>query len=219
MIQDANVRLTTARKYQTELATAGTTAEYITLFETKIGELRAHDTAFNEAKNRKLELTDSQKTQIKASQDVIKKFKAAAQIAFYGEKTVLKEFRIGLLIPGTVKQLSSELPYLKEVAGRYAERLQAGGITATDITMLETSANELVAIDKEQEGSKNAQKTQKTVVDTAVKTVKEMMFKINKAAAIVFMHDKARLNEFKSIFPKTKTKATDAGATETETNP
>ncbi|MFA4839929.1 MAG: hypothetical protein WC703_10695 [Candidatus Neomarinimicrobiota bacterium] len=222
LLQDSSVRLTTTKKYATELAVAGINPEFITQLEGKIGVLRAENTAFNEAKNRKFELTESQKVQVKTSQDVIRKFRASAQIAFYDDKVVLKEFGIGKDIPSAVKALSTELPNLKEVAGRCAEKLATAGITAADIAALETSTNELVAIDQEQEESKNAQKTQKTVLDAAAKTVKELMFKVNKAASIVFMHDKAKLDEFKSIFPKSKTEKTDNGTTttpETGTNP
>ncbi|MFA4907015.1 MAG: hypothetical protein WC602_01960 [archaeon] len=206
LIQDANVRLTTTKKYQAELGTAGITAENIALFEIKIGEMRTQDTSFHEKKNLKSELTKGQDAQIGTSKDIIKQFRAAAQIAFYGDKTVLREFNIGQIMPRTVKKLATELPYLKEVAGRYAEALKAGGITPADIAALETSVNALLAIDAQQEDGKHAQKTQKSVADAAAKVVREMMFKINKAASICFMHDKPKLDEFKSIIPKKKAK-------------
>jgi len=206
LLQDSAVRLTTAKKYEAELANAGITAEYLTQFEEKIGALRTESTAYEEAKNRKAELTDSQKSQVTTSRDTIRKFRAAAQSAFYGDKVVLKEFHIGTNISSSVKVLSTELPYLKELAGRYATELATAGITADDIAALETTAYELIAIDQEQEESKNAQKTKRSEVIAAQKKVKEIMFKINKAASIVFMHDKAKLAEFKSIFPKKKPK-------------
>jgi hypothetical protein len=205
LLQDAAVRLTMANKYATELATAGITAEYLTTFEGKIGTLRTANTAFEEAKNRRAELTKNQEIQVKNSQSLIKKFRAAAQITFYGDELVLKEFHIGTNISSSVKSLSTELPYLQELAGRYATELATAGITADDIGALGTAANELVAIDQNQEESKNAQKVQKGVVNESQQAVKEMMFKIKKAAEIVFMNDKVKKDEFKSVFPRKRT--------------
>ncbi len=119
LLQDAGVRLATARKYAKELGTAGISAEYLTQFEGQIGTLRTENTAYGEAKNRQSELSESQGVQVLASQDVIRKLRAAAQSAFYGDKITQKEFGIGKDVPATVKALSTELPLLKEVAGRY----------------------------------------------------------------------------------------------------
>ena len=59
LLQDAGVRLATARKYAKELGTAGISAEYLTQFEGQIGTLRTENTDYGEPKNRKSELSES----------------------------------------------------------------------------------------------------------------------------------------------------------------
>jgi len=206
LVQDANVLLTTARKYQTQLTEFGVTADEIQQLETLIGTLESKDAAHKEAQNQKKQKTKAQVDLLLRSQEIIKKVKTAAKAVFYRDEVILKEFHIGTKPPVTVSAALNELIYMQEVATRYASQLQTRGIKSTDLEEITACHSLLANADSEQENAKRSQTTAWNERKATVDDLKAVMFRIRRSAELCFGKDKSTLNEFRSIIRTSRTK-------------
>jgi hypothetical protein len=133
IVQDANVLLTTLKKYQPQLSEFGVTEGGIQEYENLVATLQQKDLAYKGAQNTKRKFTIDQNLQVERAREIIKKVKTASQVAFFNDKGKLLDFHKGKAIPSTVSGLVAETLYMKETAGLHTEALQARGIKAADL--------------------------------------------------------------------------------------
>ena len=199
VLQDANVLLSVTRKYATELAGFGVTAEELQAFVDAIETVNSLETQQREIINTVSAKTAEQNLKLAEARTAIKKLQTAAKAFYVDDKAVLKEFKIGGRPPYSVAITVPELRYLQEVAARRTADLSTRGYTAADAENLLTLAAAIVQIDSEQENAKKLQTAATKGRNDAVKLLRKMKFRIRKSAELCFSGEPGKLGEFKAL--------------------
>jgi hypothetical protein len=217
ILQDANVLGKTVAKYATEMADAGVTA---TMVESTAGDLAEKDKQQKLAVDLVAKKTALQNQIMQDGMDAINKIQNAAKSAFGKNKTITKEFHIGIDKPVTVKGMMRELAYIKDTATTYVDDLKKNGIKDADIAVLDTIADGLKEADADQEQAKKLQVNATADRDKALQVLKDLMTKIRNNAKVVFAKNDNVLNEFSSILnTKSSKKVTPPPASAPTTTP
>ena len=195
-LQDSNVLGKTVTKYATEMADAGISADVL---DSTAADLRDKDTKQKQAMTLVAEKTALQNQIMQQGVDALNKIQNGAKSAFGKNKTVLKEFHIGMDKPTTVKAMMTELTYMSDTATAHLTDLKKTGIKDADITLLGTIGTTLKAADADQEQAKKLQVNATADRDRAVQALKDLMVKIRNSAKVVFEKNENVLNEFSSI--------------------
>jgi hypothetical protein len=196
ILQDANVLGKTVTKYETEMADAGVTVAAV---ESAASDLAEKDKKQKQAVDLVAEKTALQNQVMQQGTDAINKIQNGAKSAFGKNKTITKEFHIGLDKPVTVKAMMRELAYIKDTATMYLTDLKKNGIKDADIAVLDTIAADLKEADGDQEQAKKLQVNATADRDKALQVLKDLMTKIRNNAKVVFAKNENVLNEFSSI--------------------
>jgi len=219
-MEEANILLTTTKKFPTELAGVGITEEKVTNFETKIATVRQKDTTFNDSKNQKVFRSTEQKTVIANTLKLIERTKNAAKIVFIDDKPTLKTYMIAISSKTPVPTIISDLSHLKESATVHKALLIQSGLKQADFDELDTLLAGMIDSENKQEDAKHTQKTHLVELNTLAKEIEKTMFIIRKAAAIAFQDKPEILQQFKPVTRRkssTKTEPAIETGTETET--
>lgn len=195
-LQDSNFLGKTVVKYATEMAEAGVTAE---MLDSSNADLLDKDKKQKQAVVLVAEKTALQNQVMQRGSDALNKIQNGAKSAFGKNKTMLKEFHIGLEKPLAVKAMMTELVYMSSTATAYLADLKKNGVKEADVTMLGTIGAELKAVDADQEQAKKLQVNATADRDRAVQALKDLMVKIRNSAKVVFAKNENVLNEFSSI--------------------
>lgn len=205
-VQDGNVLLEVVRKYQSELAEAGVTDEFISDFEGKIRAVVEKDTAQREAGNFIRQKTVEQNEQLKRAHACSRKIKTAAKDAFYGNSEMFKEFHIGGKSVTTVKGMLTELAYFKEKVSKRLVDLTNSGIKDADIAEIDDCMTSITSDDTDQENAKRLRTTATNERKAALKALNKIMFRVRKKADIRFADDADKRNEFRTIIVRRRKK-------------
>ncbi len=214
MLQDAKALLKTAQKYAAGPHADGLDPAIVSALATAVEMAQASDTAQRNAMRDTERLTDGQDRALDKCLDLVRKLRYAAKSRFAGDgESLLKEFRIGARQTHAVKDVISEIAYLKGVAQKYAGELAPCGFKAADQAALTAAAAELERADASQELAKKAQKNATQARDAALKTLKLAVSKVRNSAKSVFAGRKDVLTEFETITRRRGTvKVSSAGA-------
>jgi len=199
VLEDARVLNGVARKHSGKLVDVGVTEDELTGLETLINEAGEKDTEQKQAQNDVRAKTQGQNDAMARSSACIRKVQTAAKAVFLKDKGTLKEFHVGGKPPATVKAMSTELAYMKEIAGKYKSQLATRGIKDADITSFDTCASDLTTANVEQENARRLQVAATSARDKAIENLKDAMYRLRKSAEIQFVDDESVLNEFKTI--------------------
>jgi pullulanase/glycogen debranching enzyme len=196
ILQDANLLEKTVAKYATEMADAGVSASMV---EGAASDLAEKDKKKKQAVDLVAEKTALQNQIMLQGMDAINKIQSGAKSAFGKNKTITKEFHIGVDKPVTVKGMMRELVYIKDTATTYLTDLKKNGIKDADIAALDTIATDLKEADADQEQAKKLQVNATADRDSSLQVLKDLMTKIRNNAKVVFAKNENVLNEFSSI--------------------
>lgn len=199
LVQETNVLHAKALKYQTELAAYGVTADELASLVSTKNDLVVKDTLQKEAINTKKAKTRVQNEILDRALIALKKVKAIAKIAYQDDRAVWPEFHIGGKRIYSVKNMLTELAYIKEVGTRRLADLSTRGLAEADLTALSDIAAELGAADEEQEISKRDQMTATTKRAALITQLRKLNSRIRQSAEVCFAGNEISLNEFRTL--------------------
>ncbi len=158
------------------------------------------------------QMTAEQKTKeqddlMKDAERAVTQIQNAAKSAFPGKEVTLKEFKVGMNKPNSVKAMIALLAYLAGGVQKYSEDLLANGLTQDDITNLSNLYAILVGAEAAQENAKKLRNAATAIRDAAAAKLRETVSATRSYLKAVFKDDPAALEEFKSIV-KARGKAT-----------
>jgi len=195
-LQDALNLETIAAKYQTQLADAGITVEFMAQFRSEIETLQAVDVKQKNAVTDKKTATRTQDAAMVQCRACQNKVLNIARNAYEDNKERLKEFHVGNAYVKTVAAMLTELAYLKSVVTARLSELSAWGASETLISDIDGCIADLTAADNVQENNKNLQTAATDERGRAAKTLKNSKNRIRRAAKIVFADNADILREF-----------------------
>lgn len=146
-----------------------------------------------------LQRTQQQETAMSNSWAAISRIQNSGKAAFGRRSTILKEFRVGLNRPKSVKEMRMALEYMTALVVKYNADLIANGMLQEEIEGLSDVYAELIAADTVQESAKKVKSGATALRDEAVKKLNSEIFKVRKLATAAFAGNKAVLQEFKPI--------------------
>ncbi|MBI1804081.1 MAG: hypothetical protein HY033_05000 [Ignavibacteriae bacterium] len=219
VLEDARVLDGVARKHAADLVNAGVTSDELAGLEALINTASEKDTQQKQSQNTTHAKTQAQNDAMARSAACIRKLQTAAKAVFLKDKSKLKEFHIGAKPPATVKAMSTELAYMKEIGEKYKVELAARGIKDADIASLDTCANDLTTANVEQENTRRLQVTATNVRDKAIRDLKDAMYRLRKSAEIQFGSNSDVLNEFRTIIVQRAAKKTNGAPEPTQPVP
>jgi hypothetical protein len=217
LVQDAKTLLKAAQRHEIAPHQDGIDSALIAALATAIEMALASDTTQRNAIRDTSRLTETQDRAAERSLELIRKLRYAAKGRFKGEdEQTLKEFRVGDKPARAVKELITELAYMRGKAEKYAGELAPCGFKAADLSALTAAAAELERADSSQELAKKAQKNATEARNNAVKALQLAMSKVRNSAKSVFAGKKDVLREFETITraksSKPKGPSADAGS-------
>jgi hypothetical protein len=131
--------------------------------------------------------------------DLIKKIRNAARSSYGNDERNLKLFKIGELIPGSVKKLRPLCEYLSGLILEKQEILLQNGLTQEDIDELHSAYGKIVSVDASQENAKKLQAAATLMRDDASAKLKDKMFRVRNFANACFAKNPEILLQFKPI--------------------
>ena len=143
--------------------------------------------------------TKEQDDAMRAAQEIVSQVQNAARSEFEGDRTKLKEFKIGTARPTAVKGMITLLDYFTGLVQKYSDVMLANGMTQDDLAAVSTVYARLVTADAVQENAKRLRNAATKTRDTALVSLKRTIGATRSYAKVVFKNDKAALEEFKSI--------------------
>ena len=197
-IQDAQNLEPVANKYQSQIATAGISTEYMTEYHTKLEDAIAKDVAQKESMENKKSATRLQDSVLKRCYAALKKVLNIAKSAYVDDRDRLKEFHIGGKLVRGVGATLAELAYMKNAVTDHMDELGQWGANEALLTEIDTCIRELTDADNSQENAKNLQVVATNERDRAVDMLEKAKYRIRKAAEIVFADNADMLKEFES---------------------
>lgn len=123
----------------------------------------------------------------------------AAKSAFGKDERILKQFKIGEKIPGTVKKLSTTCEYMVTVVEDKKTDLLQSGLVQADLDSLTSAKERLESTDAEQEQAKKLQESATIVRDKAAKVMKEKLDSLRNFVAAAFVKKPEIAVQFKPI--------------------
>jgi hypothetical protein len=131
--------------------------------------------------------------------ELLKSVRNAAKSAFGKDERILKQFKIGEKIPGTVKKLSTTCEYMVGVVEDKKTDLLKSGLVQADLDNLTTAKERLESSDAEQEQAKKLQESATIVRDKAAKLMKEKLDSLRNFVAAAFVKKPEIAVQFKPI--------------------
>jgi hypothetical protein len=210
-VQDANVLFKAAGKYLASDGADGLDPDLVAGLETALKEALALDTAQRNALRAVGALTAAQDKAMAKALALIRKARTAAKARYGGDKTSLKDFRVGEERALTVKGMITDLAYFKSVASKRLGDLSKFGFRAADLAAFDAVAAELERTDTEQELAKKAQKNATAARNDAYHALVLAARQLRLSAKAVFADRSDVLRELSPIKRAKKGKPKNAG--------
>ena len=131
--------------------------------------------------------------------ELLKSVRNAAKSAFGKDERILKQFKIGEKIPGTVKKLSTTCEYMVTVVEDKKTDLLQSGLVQADLDSLTSAKERLESTDAEQELAKKLQASATLIRDKAATQMKEKLDKLRKFVLAAFAKKPEIAVQFKPI--------------------
>ncbi|MBN2353471.1 MAG: hypothetical protein JXD23_12940 [Spirochaetales bacterium] len=130
---------------------------------------------------------------------LVRKLRAAAKVCFGDkDKQVMSDSRVGKIL-NSVKNMLSELAYLKTAVAKCDGQLAGFGVR--DVASLDTTARELSAAYETQVNAVNLRKAARALRDKALSALLAAVRRVQNAARSLFGDDKVIMTEF-GLVPK-----------------
>lgn len=199
-VQQGNVLLSVCKKHPASDGTDGIAAEDIELLENRVNDASAKDILQKKAVENLAALTANQNARMTDGNALIRKTRDGAK-GQYGEdnKAMMKKFHIGAGALTSVKSMSSELEYMKEVTNECLTDLAKAGIKSSDISAFDSISTDLKSIDADQESAKKVQKARTKERDDALDALRKTMRRIRNKAKSIFADNQSVLTEFEPV--------------------
>jgi len=128
-----------------------------------------------------------------------KLFQNAAKSAFGNDTVNLKKFRVGEVVPNTVKKLATWAEYFTGLTLEHKDILLQNGVTEEDLTELNSAYGLLISSDAAQENAKKLQLAATQERDEAYKKLLDQIFKTRNFAKACFAKRPEILVQFKPL--------------------
>jgi hypothetical protein len=221
LLRDSSTLKGTIDKNREKMNENGFAEESYTALSTFIQNLKTKETAQEMAVKDAINKTAEQNQLINKAQSIVKDLKASAKSAYGTKSHIIKMFKIGENIPGTVKTLNTLCSYMVKLVDERKADLIKNGFPQSKIDILAEFPGQLDSTDDAQEYAKKLQKSKTMERDSAAKDLKEQAAKIRNFAKSCFSDKPEILIQFDPI-PKgrgesTEEKTTAAAGTTTTT--
>ena len=143
--------------------------------------------------------TSEKSDAIQAAKDAIALVDDAAKSAFEGDKTTLKEFRMGVAKPKSEEGWVTFLDYMTGPVQKHRDDLIANGLTPDDIANVSTVYANLVAAIAVQKNAAKVRNAATKSRDAAVSALSTKITATRNFAKVALKDDKGALEEIKPI--------------------
>lgn len=199
LLRDSSALKSTIDRNRTAMNSAGFTEDVYNLLIAKAENLTTKETIQEVATGNSKDKSAAQDELVTKVQKLISDAKNAAKSAYGNDKRQLILFRIGEVIPKSVKNLIPLCNYMIEQVNACKDELLKNGFVQSKIDELNSAPNNLEAADAEQESARIIKKSRTLERDMAVMELKEVVFKIRSFAKVCFGNAPEILEQFKPI--------------------
>ncbi|MCX6170593.1 MAG: hypothetical protein NTX65_14720 [Ignavibacteriales bacterium] len=199
LLQDCEALIQTIDDNRSAMTAKGfSDSNYTALIDAK-ENLKSKEAAQQKAVKLVGDKTAEQNLSITEVTNLIKKIRNSARSSYGNDERNLKLFRIGELIPTSVKKLRPMCEYLSGLILEKQEMLLQNGLMQEDIDELNSAYGKLVSVDASQENAKKLQVTATLMRDEAAEKLKDKMFRARNFANACFSKNPEILIQFKPI--------------------
>ena len=198
-IQEAQALLMAVSKHSAEVSERGYGDARLAEFQSALEMALARDSAQRGAQATLIQRTETQDSVMKRAYDQLLMVRNAAKSAFGKEKKILKEFRVGMDRPKTVREMMSVMDYMTGVVQKHASELLQNGMSQADVDSVASTYAELVTADALQENAKKLRNGATDMRDEALAALQQEIFKLRKFAQARFASRPEILQEFTRI--------------------
>jgi len=199
LLQDSNAALSAVDANRPALTEKGFTEAAYTGFAEARNALKTTEVAQQKAVKAAEDKTAIQNAVMQEVTELLKSVRNAAKSAFGKDERILKQFKIGEKIPGTVKKLSTTCEYMVTVVEDKKTDLLQSGLVQADLDSLTSAKERLESTDAEQELAKKSQASATLVRDKAAKLMKEKLDSLRNFVAAAFAKKPEIAVQFKPI--------------------
>lgn len=199
LLQDSNAALSAVDANRPALTEKGFTEAAYTGFAEARNALKTTEVAQQKAVKAAEDKTAIQNAVMQEVTELLKSVRNAAKSAFGKDERILKQFKIGEKIPGTVKKLSTTCEYMVTVVEDKKTDLLQSGLVQADLDSLNSAKERLESTDAEQELAKKSQASATLVRDKAAKLMKEKLDSLRNFVAAAFAKKPEIAVQFKPI--------------------
>lgn len=199
LLQDSNAALSAVDANRPALTEKGFTEAAYTGFAEARNALKTSEVAQQKAVKTAEDKTAIQNAVMQEVTELLKSVRNAAKSAFGKDERILKQFKIGEKIPGTVKKLSTTCEYMVGVVEDKKTDLLKSGLVQADLDNLTTAKERLESSDAEQELAKRQQESATLVRDKAAKLMKEKLDSLRNFVQAAFAKKPEIAVQFKPI--------------------
>lgn len=199
LLQDSKAALAAVEANRPALTEKGFTEAAYSGFAEARNALKTSEVAQQKAVKTAEDKTAIQNAVMQEVTELLKSVRNAAKSAFGNDTRVLKQFKIGEKIPGTVKKLSTTCEYMLTVVEDKKTDLLKSGLVQADLDNLTTAKERLESSDAEQELAKKQQESATLIRDKAAKVMKEKLDSLRNFVAAAFVKKPEIAVQFKPI--------------------
>ena len=199
LLQDSKAALLAVETNRPVLTEKGFTEAAYTGFVEARNALKTTELAQQKAVKNAGDKTAIQNAVMQEVTELLKSVRNAAKSAFGKDERILKQFKIGEKIPGTVKKLSTTCEYMVTVVEDKKTDLLKSGLVQADLDSLTSAKERLESSDAEQELAKKQQESATLVRDKAAKLMKEKLDSLRNFVAAAFAKKPEIAVQFKPI--------------------
>lgn len=199
LLQDSNAALSAVEANRPALTEKGFTEAAYTGFVEARNALKSSEVAQQKAVKTAEDKTAIQNAVMQEVTELLKSVRNAAKSAFGKDERILKQFKIGEKIPGTVKKLSTTCEYMVTVVEDKKTDLLQSGLVQADLDNLTSAKERLESSDAEQERAKKLQESATIVRDKAAEVMKAKLDSLRNFVAAAFAKKPEIAVQFKPI--------------------
>ena len=198
-IQEAQALLAAVNTHAAELAERGYDGTRVAEFQSALETALKRDSGQKGALATLNQRTEAQDIAMKQANELLAMVRNAAKSAFGKDKKILKEFRVGMQRPTTVRQMMTVMEYMTGVVQKHSSELLLYGMSQADIDGVATAYAELVTADALQENSKKLRNAATETRQDALTALQREIYRLRKFAQARFASQPAILQEFKRL--------------------
>jgi hypothetical protein len=198
-IQEAQALLAAINTHAAELAERGYDGTRVAAFQSALETALKRDSGQKGALAMLNQRTEAQDIAMKRASVLLAMVRNAAKSAFGKEKKILKEFRVGMERPATVRQMLTVMEYMTGVVQKYSSELLQNGMSQENIDSVATAYAELVTADALQENAKKLRNGATGTREEALGALQKEIYRLRKFAQVRFANEPAIQQEFRRL--------------------